>query len=154
PVLRGEIDYLFALVEKHRACEYEEGIGTLPSHRGECAVELIRCLHLYELQLNGQGPCRSLCGLQHVSHRAIAESAGMVKRGDAGRVGKSLLEQVETLAGKLGAEERQPGDVPARPRKAGHEPISDGIAHGHHDDGGSCWSSAGQRAPPAYWEEG
>src|SRR5215813_6585780 len=93
PVLRGKIDDVIPLVEKHRARQHDKGISTISGHRGESAVELVGPAHLYDLKLNGQRPCRSVRRLQHVSRRALAKSAGMQKRSDAGRVGKSLLEQ-------------------------------------------------------------
>jgi hypothetical protein len=72
----------------------------------------------------------------------------MPKRSDPGRAGKRLLEEAQTLGGKLRAEERQPGDVSAWPRETRHEAVCDGIAHDRHDDGdrgGRTLDSAGRR---------
>ena len=51
--------------------------------------------------------------------------------------GKRLLEQLQPLGGKLRAKERHSGNVPTRPSEAGHEPISDWVAHDRHHDGDS-----------------
>ncbi len=139
-MFRGEIDDASSFVKEHRARELDEGIGAIPGHLGECAVELVGPPDLYKLKLNSQGPCRGFCRLQHLGCGALAGGAGVPQRSDARRFGKSLLEQVKTLRSKLRAKESQPGDVPARPREAGHEAVSNRIAHGRYDngDGGSC----------------
>jgi len=54
---------------------------------------------------------------------------------DPRNLGEGLLEQLQALRDQLGAEVRQPGDVPTRPRETGHEPVSDRIANDRHDDG-------------------
>ena len=72
----------------------------------------------------------------------------MPKRSNAGCVGQRLLEQTQTFGGKLRAEERQAGDVPAWPGERGDEPVFDGIAHDRHEDGdrgGRVQHSAGRR---------
>jgi hypothetical protein len=138
-VLGGKIGDKFALGEKQRARKHDDGISAVAGHRGESAVELVGCPHLYELKFNGEGPRRRLRRLQHVSRRALAESAGMPKRSDAGNIGQRLLEQTETLGDNLRAEKRQACDVPARPRERSHEPVFDRVAHDRHDD----WDRAG-----------
>src|SRR3954471_6311470 len=45
-----------------------------------------------------------------------------------------LLEQREPLRYEFRTKETQPGDVPARSREAGDEPISHSIAHDRHND--------------------
>ena len=51
--------------------------------------------------------------------------------------GKRLLEQLQPLGGELRAKERHSGNVAARLSEAGHEPISDRVAHDRHHDGDS-----------------
>jgi hypothetical protein len=103
---------MFALGEKQRARKHDEGVSAIAGHRRESAIEFADSPHLYELKLNGEGPRRRLCRLQHVSGRALAESTGMPKRSDAGDIGQCLLEQAQTLGDELRAEKRQAGDVP------------------------------------------
>ena len=50
PVLCGEINDVSSFAKKHRARQYDEGIGALSSHRQECAVELGRPTHLHGLE--------------------------------------------------------------------------------------------------------
>ena len=64
------------------------------------------------------------------------------------RPGSACLEQIQKLGGELGGECRQAGDVSARPREAGHEPIGDRIRHHRNDDRdrpGCLLGSAGMR---------
>jgi len=44
------------------------------------------------------------------------------------------MKQVEFLERHLGAHERLPGDIPAWPGQALHEPRADGVANTYHDD--------------------
>src|SRR5262245_60461996 len=126
-----------SLAEKHWARQYDESIGALFTHRQECAIELGSPPHLHELKLHLQGACCSCYLPHHLLHGRVAVSAGMPEGSNARHGGKSLLEQLQPLGGKLRAEERHPGDVPTRPREAGREAVPDRVAHDRHHDGDS-----------------
>ena len=147
PMPCGKIDNMSSLAEKHWARQYDESIGALSGHRQECAIE-VGCLpHLHEFKLHQQSACCSLHLLHHLTHRRLAVSARMPEGSNARDSGKSPLEQLQPLSGKLRAKERHSGNVAARPREAGHEAVPDGVAHGRHHDrrsGGRFFCSAGR----------
>ena len=64
----------------------------------------------------------------------------MPEDSNVGHPRKNVLKQLQTFGGQLWAEERQPGNVPTRPGKGGHKPVSNRIGHNLYDDGdcGRC----------------
>jgi hypothetical protein len=77
---------------------------------------------------------RGLGLFQHVSHRAVGKCARVPQNRDMGGAGKSLLEQRQVLGDQCRAKEGRACEIPAGTCEAGHEAVSDRIAHSHDDD--------------------
>src|SRR5262245_25150198 len=109
-----------SLAEKHWTRQYDESLSALSDHRQECLIKLCSLPPLDELKLHQQGACCSLHVPHHLPRRGLAVSDRMPEGSNTRDGGKSLLEQRQSLSGKLRAEERHSGDVATRPREAGH----------------------------------
>src|SRR3954453_19758328 len=139
-MLGCEADNASTFSEEHRARKNDEGIRAPSDHGGECPVELVRTLHSNKSKVNPKSPCCVLCLAHHVSHGAFAIRARMPKGSYSRNGGKRLLEQREPLRYEFRTKESQPGDIPARSREAGDEPVSHSIAHNRPND----WNGSGR----------
>jgi hypothetical protein len=127
----GEIENPFAIEKCQGVGDHQETVGRVALHRRESLREIVGLAHPQRLDCDAERLCRR--GRSFVAH-AHPQIRGVPKHGDPLQLGRRILEQFETLGGKFGRHVGNPGDVAARPVKAGNQTRPDRIAGVEDDD--------------------
>src|SRR5262249_8309928 len=135
PPLRREVDDPRRLERKHGVSCQQERVRALSNNRGKGGLESVRTSHLDGLEPHANRPCDNLYFVKLPCVRDICRIPEERRRGEPG---KSLFEERKPFAHQLRGEEAEPCDVAFRPREAGNDPGTQGIASSRHDDGDRC----------------
>src|ERR671919_1065703 len=136
PIFNLKVHDPLCLSTEHRIAWNEKPTGTIPSHGGKGALEVVNSFHFHRIHCHAECWSRRLCILQLKWIRRIG---WIPQDGDPGKFGHDLLEQFQSLRAYIHSSVGEPCDIPARARQARHNSSSDGIA-ARHDNGdrGGC----------------
>ena len=129
PAPGGQLRESPGLREEERGREHEESAGAGVSRRSEGPLDLARVSNLERQQLPPSRPGGGFGRLPVPEAQPIPEDRHRRRGRD------ELLEQLESLPGRLYRLKAQPREVPARVSEALDDPDAHRIAGGRHDDG-------------------
>src|SRR5262249_13309159 len=102
-------------IERSQRIRYQDGIGTVAHHCGECSSKIVRLTYTKWLYFYTQCPCRRLGRSVTQRHPEIVR---IPKHGDLAQARKRIFEDLQPLGRELGCEFSDARDCATRARQA------------------------------------